>query len=158
MAGRRTVSVVAVLGLVACSLMVSTALAKHDGTAARAASQVTVKTAQSRLGRILVDARGHTLYLWSSDPANRSSCTSDFGCPTYWPPLLTSGKPHAGSGVDASLLGTIRRTKPAGLQVTYNGHPLYFNAADTKPGDLKGQGQIKEWFVVSPEGKPIKKK
>jgi len=126
---------------------------RHSGT-----SQAIVKTAPSRLGPILVDGNGRTLYLWTSDPANRSSCLSDFGCPTYWPPLLTAGKPRAGSGVNAHLLGVIHRSKPAGLQVTYNGHPLYYDAADTSPGDIKGQGQINEWYVVSPAGTPIKKK
>jgi len=158
MAGRRSVSVVALVVLVACSLLVSTAVAKRDDKSTRATSQAIVKTAPSRLGRILVDGQGRTLYLWTSDPANRSSCTSDFGCPIYWPPLLTAGKPRAGSGVNAHLLGTIHRTKPAGVQVTYNGHPLYYDAADTSPGDIKGQGQINEWYVVSPTGTPIKKK
>jgi len=158
MAGRRGISVIALLGLVACSLIVSTALATRDDRSAQATSQAIVKTAPSRLGRILVDAHGRTLYLWTSDRANRSSCLSDFGCPTYWPPLLTAGKPRAGSGVNARLLGTIHRTRPAGLQVTYNGHPLYYDAADTSPGDIKGQGQINEWYAVSPAGKPIKKK
>ncbi len=63
--------------------------------------------------------------------------------------------------VNARLLGTVRRTKPAGLQVTYNGHPLYFLAdspADKKPGDVNGQGFISQWWVVSPTGNAIKKK
>lgn len=157
MAAKRSVTAVALLGLIACSLTVSTALAKREDHAAQATSQATVKTAQSRLGRILVDGRGRTLYLWTIESARYISCMSDSGCTVNWPPLLTAGKPRAGSGVNARLLGTVHRTRPAGVQVTYNGHPLYFDKADTKPGDTTGQG-ASGWYVMSPAGKPIKKK
>ena len=58
-----------------------------------------------------------------------------------------------GDGVDASLLGTVER--PEGIQVTYNGWPLYFYAGDTVPGDTTGQDQGGVWFVVDPTGEPI---
>ena len=76
-------------------------------------------------------------------------------------PFLTQGKPRAGKGANARLLGTFRRTKPAGLQVTYNGHPLYVCACDKKSGDVAGQGfggTGSGWWVVSPTGTAIKKK
>jgi hypothetical protein len=48
----------------------------------------------------------------------------------------------------------------------YRGHPLYTNAgstsyglkADLKPGQIRGQAFGFEWFVISPQGKAIKKK
>jgi len=58
----------------------------------------------------------------------------------------------------SAILRPCHRTRPAGIQVTYNGHPLYVYAYDKKPGDLNGQGFINDWYVVSPSGTPIKKK
>lgn len=160
MAGRRGVASIALFGLVVlCSLIVSTASARREGIATQAIPRATVKVAQSTFGRILVDARGRSLYLFAQDKPRNISCTADYlGCTDTWPPLLTSGKPRAGPGVNARLLSTVRRTKPAGVQVTYNGHPLYFFADDRKPGDVKGQAFISQWYLISPKGTAIKKK
>jgi len=115
--------------------------------------------AHSRLGAFLVDGRGHTLYLFTADSGGSISCVTGYSnCPASWPPLLTGGKPLAGPGVDTGLLGTVHRTSPAGLQVTYGGHPLYLYVDDKRPGDVKGQGVIAMWYVVSPKGTAIKKK
>src|SRR5207248_7705053 len=73
-------------------------------SAARAA---TVKTATSPLGRIIVDGRSRTLYLFEKDRRGHSACTG--ACATYWPPLLAQAKPTAGSGAKRALLGVTRR-------------------------------------------------
>lgn len=104
------------------------------------------------LGSFLVDSKGMTLYEFSNDTANTSKCTGT--CATNWPPLLTNGAPTAGTGVNASMLGTITRTD-GGTQVTYNGMPLYYFAADKSAGDTKGQGVKSVWYVVDPTGKSI---
>lgn len=116
----------------------------------------TVKVASTKLGNILVDANGRTLYLFLADSANVSNCNSS-GCVAYWPPLLTKGAPQAGPGVNASLLGTTTR-KDGTVEVTYAGHPLYYFLPDTKPGQVSGQGVDSfgaEWYVVSPSGMQI---
>jgi predicted lipoprotein with Yx(FWY)xxD motif len=74
-----------------------------------------------------------------------------------WPPLFVTGRPLAGAGVNPKLLETVRRKQPAGIQVTYNHHPLYLYRNDKKPGDLKGQGYYNYWYVLSPSAKPIEK-
>jgi predicted lipoprotein with Yx(FWY)xxD motif len=118
-----------------------------------------VKVAQSRLGPILVDASGRTLYLFKQDKPRRSLCTSDYlNCTTMWVPLMTTGSPRGEGGVKARLLGSFHRTKPAGTQVTYNGHPLYVSVDDKQPGDLTGQAQYDYWYVLSPSGHPITRK
>src|SRR5947199_1324640 len=105
---------------------------------ARSATTATkVGVASSRLGRIVVDGKGRTLYLFEKDKNRRSACYGQ--CATYWPPLLTHGKPVADAGVKQSLLGVTRRAN-AGKQVTYAGHPLYRFVQDTKRGDTKGEG------------------
>ena len=92
--------------------------------------------AGSGLGRILVDGRGRTLYLFGKDKHGKSSCTGQ--CAGFWPPLIASGKPRAVAGAKASLLGTVKR--PDGrLQVTYNHHPLYTFVKDTSKGQTNGE-------------------
>jgi predicted lipoprotein with Yx(FWY)xxD motif len=104
------------------------------------------------LGSFLVDDKGMTLYLFTKDTPNTSNCYDK--CATSWPPLLTTGNPVAGEGVDASKLGTTKRTDGA-VQVTYNGWPLYYFAKDKAAGDVTGQNVGSVWFVVSPAGDKV---
>jgi predicted lipoprotein with Yx(FWY)xxD motif len=118
-------------------------------------SGATVSTGSSSLGRILVDGKGRTLYLFEKDRRDRSACSAT--CATYWPPLLAHAKPTAGRGVRASLLGTIRRAGGA-THVTYAGHPLYRYLPDTMPGQTNGQDSHDfgaGWYVLSSAGKKI---
>jgi predicted lipoprotein with Yx(FWY)xxD motif len=115
----------------------------------------TVKVASTGLGKILVNSSGLTLYLFEADKGATSDCSG--ACAAAWPPLVTSGKPTAGGGVNASLLGTTKRSDGT-TQVTYNGHPLYRFASDTKPGDTTGQGVNgfgALWYGLSTAGSPI---
>jgi predicted lipoprotein with Yx(FWY)xxD motif len=156
---RRTVSTAVVLVVLMGCVTISAASATSDRGAFHATSAATVKVGQSRLGPILVDGRGRTLYVFNLDANGNVTCTYKFeNCAHDWPPLLTQGKPRAGKGVNPRLLGTVRRTNPAGVQVTYNRHPLYFFSHDKKPGDVKGQGHLSFWWALSPTGKLIKKK
>jgi predicted lipoprotein with Yx(FWY)xxD motif len=79
-------------------------------------------------------------------------------CAQFWPPLLTSGKPVAGRGVNAKLLGVTMRTNGT-HQVTYAGHPLYRFLNDEKPGQTEGEGSKAfgaRWYVLAPSGKTIR--
>jgi predicted lipoprotein with Yx(FWY)xxD motif len=140
-------------------LVATTSLAVGSGgasvTTRSAARGASVSTATSSLGRILVDGRGRTLYLFEKDRRGRSACSGT--CATYWPPLRTTGKPIAVRGAARSLLGVTRRADGTS-QVTYGGHPLYLFLLDTKPGQTKGQDLHDfgaAWYVVSPAGKKI---
>jgi len=132
------------------AVVVSAATASPQVTSSRTA---TVKVAQRSLGKILVDSKGRTLYLFRKDSRNKSAC---FGlCADNWPPLRVSGTPKAGRGVRAGLLGTAKRSDGK-RQVTYNGHPLYRFVGDQGAGDVHGQGFNAfgaRWYVVSPSGK-----
>ncbi|HEX4525971.1 MAG TPA: hypothetical protein VH108_04450 [Gaiellaceae bacterium] len=131
---------------------VAAAFAFAGGTAT---SGTKVAIGNSRLGRILVDSKGITLYDFPPDKGTVSVCYS--ACAAIWPPLITKGKPVAGPGVRASLLGTTKR-KDGKLEVTYNGHPLYYFVSDRKPGQTTGQGLNQfggPWWVLSPAGKEI---
>ena len=118
-------------------------------------ASTSVAAHSSSLGAILVDASGRTLYLWEADKSASSTCYGS--CAQAWPPLLATGSPVAGSGVNQSLLGTSSRTDGS-TQVTYNGHPLYYFAGDTQPGDTKGQNLHSfgaDWYVLAPSGTKI---
>jgi len=120
-----------------------------------AAGGASVAVANSPLGRILVDGRGRTLYLFEKDTSTASTC--DGACASSWPPFTTTGKPLAGDGALAGKLGTTTRTDGS-TEVAYNGHPLYYYAGDTKPGDTTGQGLDSfgaAWDVLSPAGRKI---
>jgi predicted lipoprotein with Yx(FWY)xxD motif len=114
-----------------------------------------VALANSPLGHILVDSKGITLYEFVKDKGTTSACYG--ACAALWPPLITKGKPVAGRGVRASLLGTTKR-KDGKLEVTYGGHPLYYFVTDRKPGQTTGQGVSQfggPWWVISAAGKEI---
>ena len=144
------------LGVLVTALVVATALIVAASGAA-SGSPATVKARNSSLGRILVDAQGHTLYLFEKDKRGRSACSGL--CATYWPPLLTSARPMVGQGAKASLLGTARRGDGT-MQVTYAGHPLYRFLEDRQPGQTAGEG-LKDfgagWYVLTSAGKKIDK-
>jgi predicted lipoprotein with Yx(FWY)xxD motif len=132
-------------------LAIAVAAASASGTAN---TRVNVRT--TPLGKILVTAQGHALYLFAPDTRGKSTCYGS--CATYWPPLLSSGKPTAGTGVKASLLGVTVR-KDGKHQVTYNGHPLYTYVGDKAAGKTSGEGLNLSgglWWVVSPAGKAVK--
>ncbi len=103
-----------------------------------AANGTTIAVASNaKLGQILVDAAGKTLYLFVADTGSSSTCFTT--CAQIWPPVLTSGPPQAGTGAMASLLGTTTRNDGK-TEVTYGGHPLYYFVQDKAMGDATGQG------------------
>lgn len=120
--------------------------APAEATAAPSASAAagTVSTASNaKLGTILVDAQGRTLYTFDKDTGDTIACTG--ACATRWPPLVvTSGEPTGVPG-----LATAKR--PDGTtQVTFNGKPLYRYSADAKAGDTNGDGFGGVWHVAKP--------
>jgi predicted lipoprotein with Yx(FWY)xxD motif len=121
-----------------------------------AAAAATIKVAaDAKLGQILVNGEGMTVYLFIADTSAASTCYTS--CAQIWPPVLTTGAPVAGAGATASLLGTTTRTDGK-VEVTYAGHPLYFFIQDKKAGDTTGQGVNgfgALWWVLSPAGKAI---
>ncbi|NUO40429.1 MAG: hypothetical protein HOV82_00175 [Streptomyces sp.] len=144
------IACVAALGLAGCGGGGSYG-GGSDSTASTATDTSTVKVSDSPLGGILVDGGGRTLYLFTADGKNTNSMKCGTSCLKLWPPM--EGKPKAGSGADAGLIGTTKGSKP---QATYAGHPLYYYAKDKAPGDSKGQGIDGIWYVLGAEGKANK--
>ena len=149
----RVIAVAAVLAAVAATVVAFVPSTTH----AAEASGAVVSTANTSLGRILVDSRGRTLYLFGRDRNGKSACSGQ--CASFWPPLITSGKPRVTSGARASLMGTTKRADGR-LQVTYDHHPLYTFVKDTKAGQTNGEGVNAfgaTWNVVSPAGAKVTK-
>jgi predicted lipoprotein with Yx(FWY)xxD motif len=116
-------------------------------------SAAVLKTASSRLGQIVVDAQGRTVYFFDKDTAKSGKSVCSGQCLQMWPAVTTtSGSPSA-EGVTGTV-GTITRDDGS-KQVTLNGMPLYLFAGDAKAGDTTGQGFQNIWWVVSPSGTKI---
>ena len=152
-------AVVAALIVAACgSGAQSTANASPSAgpSSSPAGTATTIAVASNpKLGPILVDGAGKTLYLFVADSGSSSTCYT--ACAQLWPPVLTSGPPQAGAGANASLLGTTTRTDGK-TEVTYGGHPLYYFVSDKQAGDATGQGVDSFgalWWVVSPSGAAV---
>ena len=128
-----------------------------QSTHAATAKGAVVSTAKTSLGRIIVKSNGHTLYLFGKDRNGKSACSGQ--CATFWPPLITSGKPRVNSGARAALIGTTKRADGR-LQVTYNHHPVYTFVKDTKAGQTNGEGVNAfggTWDAGSPAGAKVAK-
>lgn len=150
---------------VLATAMVASACGSNSKTSGRASSGASKPGATFRvanvsgLGMVVVDGRGRTVYNLTSGDHRNVPCGDSNGCTTVWPDLPlpdASSKPRAGSGINASLLGTVKvgsETYP-----TYNGWLMYEYVGDSGPGQASGQG-IKSfggtWFALNPMGRPI---
>ena len=131
------------------------ALAGCGGSKSSSGGNGTVKLGGSKLGRILVDRRGRTLYLFEADTNGKSTCSG--ACAATWPPF-TAASPSEGDGLDAGALATTTRADGT-QQVTYHGHPLYYYVGDGKaPGSTKGEDLNTfggKWYAVNASGKGV---
>jgi predicted lipoprotein with Yx(FWY)xxD motif len=119
------------------------------------ASFAKVSTRHTKLGTVLVDGNGRTLYLFEKDKGTTSACYGS--CASVWPPLVTNAKASAGGGALAAKLSSSKRADGKSV-VTYAGHPLYTYAGDGKPGDVHGQEANQfgaKWYAVSPNGRKV---
>jgi len=151
---KRRLAALATPGALAAIAVVAAGCGGGGGSTQTTTSSATVRSAPSKLGTILVDGQGHTLYLFEKDKAT-SACSG--ACASIWPPLAAAGKTVAGRGVAAAKLGAIKRSDGKS-EATYAGHPLYTYQGDGKPGDTRGQGLDQfgaEWYVLTPGGQKI---
>ena len=122
------------------------------GGGSSATSAPVVKTASVSVKgtamSVLTDSQGKTLYFFDPDSTSQATCTSSGGCAKAWPAFVTSGgAPAAPSGVSGSF-SIINSGN--GVQVTYNGHPLYTFSGDSAPGQANGDGLLGKWHVATP--------
>jgi predicted lipoprotein with Yx(FWY)xxD motif len=110
----------------------------------------TVAKASGTAGDFITGEDGKTLYVFTADSANTSTCTD--ACAANWPPFTVDADEtvKAGDGVTGALT-TFDRADGT-KQVAINGMPLYYFKNDAKAGDTNGQGLNGKWFVASPTG------
>jgi predicted lipoprotein with Yx(FWY)xxD motif len=119
---------------------------------APAGGAVKIALAESPLGKILVDGKGMTLYVFAKDTATTSACSAS--CALAWP-AVTGTTVEPGTGLDSKDFTSIKGQDGAD-QIVYDGHPLYVYAADAGPGQTTGQGVGGTWYVIGADGNPIK--
>jgi predicted lipoprotein with Yx(FWY)xxD motif len=100
---------------------------------------------KAKVGRVIVDAQGRTLYRFTAEAQGVPVCTG--ACLGTWPPALAS----TASGLPKHV-ATIKRPDGGKLQLTYDGHPLYRYAGDRSRADAKGEGVGGQWFILKPKG------
>ncbi len=146
--------------VVGLTVTAAAAATQSTATARRRAKVVRISTRKvPKLGTILVDAKGLTLYMFVPDKRRRVTCVST--CAAVWPPVMLPkhARPRAAKKAKQRLLGSDR--DPAGGRVvTYRGWPLYTYVGDRKPGQATGQATDLNgglWYVLAPSGKVIEK-
>jgi predicted lipoprotein with Yx(FWY)xxD motif len=155
---RRPVTLaLAALSSAALSALIPAVSGARGAPATRAATAgARVQVRHTRLGELLVNGRGFTLYTFSRDGRGHDQCVRISGCRSVWLLDTTHGRPVAGPGVGHSLLGTIRAG--AATQATYAGHPLYTFVGDASPGQTSyvGVSQFSgKWSGIRPSGRQV---
>ena len=154
---QRTPAVRISVGLVLAVAVAAVGLLAASAMAGSSKSNATISLRSTKLGAILVNSRGHTLYLFGKDRNGKSSCAGQ--CAQFWPPLVAHGKPTVGKGLKASLVHVVRRSDGK-MQVSYNRHPLYAFSLDKRAGQTNGEGYSAfgaKWWAVSAKGKAVLK-
>jgi predicted lipoprotein with Yx(FWY)xxD motif len=130
-----------VLGACGSSSSSSSSGDKSTGNSAKA---IVASAQKAKVGRVIVDAQGRTLYRFTAEAQGRPVCSG--ACVDTWPPATVS----AARGLPAHV-ATVKRDDGA-LQLTYDGHPLYRYAGDSSKADAKGEGVGGQWYVVKASG------
>jgi predicted lipoprotein with Yx(FWY)xxD motif len=128
---------------------------KADGAPAASGGAALRVITDPKLGKIIVDAKGRTLYDFVIDKGTTSVCYG--ACASLWPPYTTNGRPVAGQNVMPTLIGTTKR-RDGSSEVTYAGHPLYYYAPDRARGQITGQALNQfgaPWYALAPSGTEI---
>ena len=128
----------ALLALLALSAVL---VACGSGSSKGTESTVVASAEKAKVGSVLVDAQGRTLYRFTAEAQGLPVCTG--ACVGTWTPALAS----TASGLPEHV-ATVRRPDGGKLQLTYDGHPLYRYAGDRSKADANGEGVGGQWYVV----------
>lgn len=157
-----TLSRRALLGMVAAGTVATAGCASESspggermttGSSGDGSATVRVRS-HPDFGDVLVGPEGMTLYMFDQDTQGSGASSCDGGCADNWPPLTVDDTPTTGEDVSVDL-STFDRDDGA-TQVAANGWPLYYVTSDAEPGDTTGQGANDVWWVLRPDGSPVR--
>ncbi|MHB1170958.1 MAG: COG4315 family predicted lipoprotein [Lacisediminihabitans sp.] len=150
-------SALTVLALAGCSTPTSSSAPTPASPSASVspapAASADAATASTTLGKIVVDGKGMTAYVFSKDTVNSGASACTGACATLWPAITSTSATPTVTGITGTV-GTITGVA-GGKQITINGLPIYTFAKDKAPGDTNGQGVLNVWYVLSPAGQKI---
>ncbi len=161
LAVRRLVAGAAIIAATVGGLALGAGPAEAQSPTTTAAGRILkLGVANTKLGDIIVDGTGTSLYMFAPDRYNVATCEGQ--CLTAWPPVML---PAGRTTSDVELSGGLRKSKlgvamreDGSRQLTYNGWALYYWFRDAKPGDVNGQWVTNNWWVLSQDGTPITKR
>lgn len=105
------------------------------------APTVLASAKKAKVGSVIVDAQGRTLYRFTAEAQGLPVCTG--ACVSTWLPAVVADA----SGLPRHV-ATVKRPDDGRLQLTYNGHPLYRHSGDRSKADANGDGVGGQWFAV----------
>ena len=111
--------------------------------AARAEDYGIFKLQETRLGKVLADPNGMTVYTYAKDQKGKSLCNGE--CAAKWPPVKAAddAKPFG----DYSIIVRDDGTR----QWADEDRPLYTYVKDTKSGDVNGDFVNGVWHAEKEE-------
>ena len=135
----------ALLALVAASLALAACGGGSSSGSSEAEHAIVSSATKAKVGSVVVDAKGRTLYRFTAEAEGVPVCTG--ACVETWQPALATGT----SGLPQHV-ATVKRPDGGKLQLTYDGHPLYRYAGDQSKADANGEGVGGQWFAVKVAG------
>jgi predicted lipoprotein with Yx(FWY)xxD motif len=136
----KLIALVAALALALALAACGSSGGGSTGSGGAASKAIVASADKAKVGRVVVDAQGRTLYRFTAEAQGRPVCTG--ACVSTWLPATVT----SASGLPAHV-ATVKRDDGA-LQLTYDGHPLYRYAGDSSTADANGDGVGGQWFVV----------
>ena len=146
------------IGALAATFSLAIGLSSASAANSSTATGIKVAVAGTGLGKVLVDGRGHTLYLFAKDSRGKSSCTGK--CAGFWPPLIATGKPRAAAGAKAALLGTSEAPRRATAGHLQPPSALHLRQGHEAKGQTNGEELDAfgaEWYAVTTGGAKVEK-
>ncbi|OEU88857.1 hypothetical protein DB35_21775 [Streptomyces abyssalis] len=104
----------------------------------------------AKLGDVVTDSKGWTLYRSDDDTASPSQSNCNGNCEDTWT-AVPAKDAKATAGIAEDQVGKVKRADGS-YQLTLGGWPAYRYAKDKKPGDTEGHGAGGTWNALAPDG------
>jgi len=95
---------------------------------------------KGKLGTVMTDPKGMTLYTYAKDTTGVSNCTG--ACLKAWPVYVATSEANLPANV------TVIKRSDGTMQYSWKGMPLYYFAKDGDTGDAYGNGIGGVWSVI----------